>query len=234
MGTSPAVPKPTLEDFDAAFDVIVAKSQDRALRMLKLDMQIPEEYERDMKGFLSKYFKTDPFDIRIEDFEEMILDGKRIQRIKSERRPVSYLSLFRFLELFRQLLEEIKLDIGKLAEIYKLLNPASDREEFLKEAALKKTLASGRIFQKFSVLNSSFYLRLVKHINQEVLEHKRNSSTEGYVNLRKLNGEVFLNSVFSPYYSQMVNNCFFLKSFKDKLRLERENLEKQVGSIQKS
>ncbi|HNO25261.1 MAG TPA: hypothetical protein PKK94_19940, partial [Leptospiraceae bacterium] len=108
MGTSPAITKPTLEDFDAAFDVIVAKSQDRTLRMLKLDMQIPEEYERDMKGFLSKYFQNDPFDIRIEDFEEIILDGKRIQRIKSERRPVSYLSLFRFLELFRQLLEEIK------------------------------------------------------------------------------------------------------------------------------
>ncbi|HNH09796.1 MAG TPA: hypothetical protein PK683_14970, partial [Leptospiraceae bacterium] len=72
MGTSPAIPKPTLEDFDAAFDVIVTKSQDRTLRMLKLDMQIPEEYERDMKGFLSKYFKNDPFDIRIEDFEEII------------------------------------------------------------------------------------------------------------------------------------------------------------------
>lgn len=211
-------------EFDEHFQSLVEKAKDRNLRLIKLEKTIPEIYEKEMEYFLKKFFENDPFEFKPDDLEEVFVNGKAIKQIKSDRRPTTYLSLFRFLELNRQKLAEIKQDISSLAEIIKeeKANYASN-EQFL-TAALNDALSAGRIYKNIYHLTSGLYIKLIKQINQELQEAKNTQGSDAYLNLRKANSEVSLRSMFYPYYEKLFSNSMFLLAVSQKIRGERLNL----------
>ena len=154
-------------DFDAYFRNLLVKAYDKESRMLKLDFTIPEHYERDMKSFSQKFFSENPFELTGEDLEEFTVEGKLLKRIRLDRRPSTYLSLFRLVEMYRQELESIRVDIADLAKIFK--------EDWLggnNDLALKETLSAGRVYQRLISLAQNFHAKLIRNVNQSLRDTK--------------------------------------------------------------
>ncbi|MDX1960478.1 MAG: hypothetical protein SFU98_18050 [Leptospiraceae bacterium] len=212
-----------LEKFNTKFQLILDRAElDKTSRILKMDMKIPEFYEKNMEAFLEKFFSKNPFELRKEDLEDYTLDRKVLKRLRFDRRPASYLSLFRFIEMYRQGLNIIKQNISVLASIYKYKEPRDIFEEQQKEILLNELLSAGRVFKKLQSLNVSFYATFIKHLNDSYLESTKLLGEDGFINIKKLNGDTFLATTFYPYYDQMITNSIFLETLSIRLRQERE------------
>jgi len=200
-------------DFDAYFRNLLVKAYDRESRMLKLDVTIPEQYERDMKSFSQKFFSENPFELTGEDLEEFVVEGKLLKRIRLDRRPSTYLSLFRLVEMYRQELENIRVDISDLAKVFKEDWPGGDNE-----FALKETLSAGRVYQRLTSLAQNFHAKLIRNVNQSLRETKIAMGSDGFLNLRKVNGDSYISSILNPDYTSMLNNSLFLIAISKRIR----------------
>ncbi len=211
-------------EFDEHFQALIEKAKDRNLRIIKLEKSIPEIYEKEMELFLKKFFENDPFELKNEDLEEIFVNGKNIKQIKQDRRPSTYWSLFRFLELHRQKLSDIKQDISHLAEVIKEEKANYSTNEKLLTSALNDALSAGRIYKNIYQLTSGLYIKLVKQVNLELQETKNTQGSDAYLNLRKANSETNLRGLFYPYYEKLFSNSMFLIAVSQKIRGERLNL----------
>ena len=200
-------------DFDAYFRNLLVKAYDRESRMLKLDVTIPEQYERDMKSFSQKFFSENPFELTGEDLEEFVVEGKLLKRIRLDRRPSTYLSLFRLVEMYRQELESIRLDISDLAKVFKEDWAGADNDFVLKE-----TLSAGRVYQRLTSLAQNFHAKLIRNVNQSLRETKIAMGSDGFLNLRKVNGDSYISSILNPDYTSMLNNSLFLIAISKRIR----------------
>ncbi len=209
-------------DFDAYFRNLLVKAYDRDSRMLKLDVPIPEAYERDMKSFSQKFFSENPFELTGEDLEEFLIEGKLFKRIRIDRRPSTYLSLFRLVEMYRQELENIRTDIADLARVFK------EDIGIDNDLVLKETLSAGRVYQKLSSLAQNFHTRLIRSINQSLKETKIAMGSDGYLNLRKANGDSYISSILNPDYTSMLNNSLFLIAISKKIRQHKISILEKV------
>lgn len=209
-------------DFDAYFRNLLVKAYDRDSRMLKLDVPIPEAYERDMKSFSQKFFSENPFELTGEDLEEFLIEGKLFKRIRIDRRPSTYLSLLRLVEMYRQELESIRTDIADLARVFK------EDIGIDNDLALKETLSAGRVYQKLSSLAQNFHTRLIRSINQSLKETKIAMGSDGYLNLRKANGDSYISSILNPDYTSMLNNSLFLIAISKKIRQHKISILEKV------
>jgi hypothetical protein len=209
-------------DFDAYFRNLLAKAYDRDSRMLKLDVPIPEAYERDMKSFSQKFFSENPFELTGDDLEEFLIEGKLFKRIRMDRRPSTYLSLFRLVEMYRQELENIRTDIADLARVFKEDIGVDN------DLALKETLSAGRVYQKLSSLAQNFHTRLIRSINQSLKEMKIAMGSDGFLNLRKANGDSYISSILNPDYTSMLNNSLFLIAISKKIRQHKISILEKV------
>jgi hypothetical protein len=221
----------TLE-FDTYFGSLIEKTQDRNLRMIKLERPIPEVYEKDMDKFLQKFFEKDPFEFKPDDLEEVMMNGKVIKQIKVDRRPVTYLSLLRFLELHRQRLSDIKQDISALADVIKEEKASFQISDSIKSSALNEALAAGRIYKNIHSLTLNLYLKLVRQINSELEEAKHTQGRDAFINLRKMNSESFLRTSFHPYYEKLFMNSMFMMAVSKKIRKERLQLLTSMETIE--
>lgn len=211
-------------EFDEHFQTVLEKAKDRNLRLVKLEKSIPEVYEREMELFLKKFFEHDPFEFKPDDLEEVFVNGKNIKQIKLDRRPTTYLSLFRFLELHRQKLSEIKQDISSLAEVIKEEKANYSSNEGLLTAALNDALSAGRVYKNIYQLTNGLFTKLVKQVNSELHDAKNTQGSDAYINLRKTNSEINLRGLFYPYYEKLFSNSMFLLAVSQKIRSERLNL----------
>jgi hypothetical protein len=200
-------------DFDAYFRNLLVKAYDRESRMLKLDVTIPEQYERDMKSFSQKFFSENPFELTGEDLEEFVVEGKLLKRIRLDRRPSTYLSLFRLVEMYRQELENIRVDISDLAKVFK-----EDRAGADNDFVLKETLSAGRVYQRLTSLAQNFHAKLIRNVNQSLRETKIAMGSDGFLNLRKVNGDSYISSILNPDYTSMLNNSLFLIAISKRIR----------------
>ncbi len=200
-------------DFDAYFRNLLVKAYDKESRMLKLDVSIPEQYERDMKSFSQKFFSENPFELTGEDLEEFTIEGKLLKRIRLDRRPSTYLSLFRLVELYRQELESIRVDIADLAKVFK-----EDRAGADNDLVLKETLSAGRVYQRLTSLAQNFHSKLIRVVNQSLKETKIAMGSDGFLNLRKVNGDSYISSILNPDYTSMLNNSLFLIAISKRIR----------------
>lgn len=87
--------------FDAHFRNLILKyRQNPNIRMLPLQEPIPAGYPYDQ--FLENYFSEIPYQFHFEDFDSVVSGKeKRMHVLKYDRRPKTFISLFRFLEFFR-------------------------------------------------------------------------------------------------------------------------------------
>ncbi len=200
-------------DFDVYFKNLLVKAYDRESRMLKLNVSIPEQYERDMKSFSQKFFSENPFELVGEDLEEFFIEGKLLKRIRLDRRPSTYLSLFRLVEMYRQELESIRVDISDLAKVFK-----EDRAGTDNDLALKETLSAGRVYQRLTSLAQNFHAKLIRNVNQSLKETKIAMGSDGFLNLRKINGDSYISSILNPDYTSMLNNSLFLIAISKRIR----------------
>lgn len=210
-------------DFDDLFKNLLEKNKDaHDSRILKLEFPIPAKYESNMDEFLEKFFSNDPFEIKPQDLETFITPGGNIKKLKFDRRPSTFLSILRFLELYRQQLKSIKSDLSKLATCYKkfedndLLDPFNSG---LKNQIFTQLLSAGRIIKKWSPQLESLYKLTIVNINLSITEaESTNGRTKAFVNLRKVHSEGYLNVTFHPYYENMVNFCIMCLAFSSKLK----------------
>lgn len=209
-------------DFDAYFRNLLVKAYDKDSRMLKLEVPIPEAYERDMKAFSQKFFSENPFELTGEDLEEFLIEGKLFKRIRIDRKPSTYLSLFRLVEMYRQELENIRTDIADLARVFKEDIGVDN------DLALKETLSAGRVYQKLSSLAQNFHTRLIRSINQSLKETKIAMGADGFLNLRKANGDSYISSILNPDYTSMLNNSLFLIAISKKIRQHKISILEKV------
>lgn len=221
-----------LDEFDAHLYSLVEKAKDRNLRMIKLEILIPEVYEKDMDKFLQKFFEPDPFEFKTDDLEEVMLNGKVIKQIKVDRRPVTYLSLLRFLELHRQKLLAIKQDISALADVIKEEKASYQITDTLKSSALNEALSAGRIYKSIHGLTQNLYIKLIQQINDELEDAKNNQGKDAFINLRKMNSEASLRASFHPYYEKLFMNSMFMLAVSKKIRSERLQLLSSLEHIQ--
>ncbi|MCB1142782.1 MAG: hypothetical protein H7A24_03905 [Leptospiraceae bacterium] len=218
----------SIEDFDRYFRAILEKATDRESRIIKLEFLIPQEYERDMKGFSSTFFSNNPFELTVGDLDEVSIEGRLIKRIRPDRKPSTFLSLFRLTEMYRQFLEDIHGDIKILAGHYKQYRVDQPEKELIKELILKETLSAGRVYQKLSLVSQNFHTKLVHLVNDSLAEAKSAVGPEGFINLRKFNGESFLGSVLNPEYKSMISNSLFLIAISKKIRQQRKIIQEKV------
>ena len=210
-------------DFDAYFRMLLTKAYEKELRILKLEYQIPDSYEKDMKTFSQKFFHENPFEIVNEDLEDFLIEGKSFKRIRYDRRPSTYLSLFRLTEMYRQELESIRSDIAELAKVFKEGVGGIEMDEVLRE-----TLSAGRVYQKLSSLAQNFHSALIRNINISLREMKISMGADGFLNLRKVNGDAYISSILNPYYTSMINNSLFLIAIAKKIRQHRVAIQERL------
>ncbi len=211
-------------EFELLFKTLLEKNKDaHDSRILKLEFSIPPKYESNVDEFLGSFFVNDPFEIKPQDLETFITPNGNIKKLKFDRRPSTFLSILRFLELYRQQLKSIKSDLSKLATTYKkfeendLLDPVNSG---LKNQILTQILSAGRILKKWSPQLENLYKLTITNINLSITETETtNGRGKGFVNLRKVHSEGYLNVTFHPYYENMINFCIMCLAFSSKLKV---------------
>lgn len=211
-------------DFDAYFRNLLQKAYDKDSRILRLEYPVPEIYEKDMKSFSQKFFAENPFQIVNEDLEDFLIEGKSFKRIRFDRRPSTYLSLFRLTEMYRQELEIIRSDIAELAKVFKEGRGGVETDEILRE-----TLSAGRVYQKLSALAQNFHSALIRNVNLSLKEIKISMGADGFLNLRKVNGDAYISGILNPYYTSMINNSLFLIAISKKIHQHRVAIQERLG-----
>jgi hypothetical protein len=221
-------------NFEDYFSLLLGQAKNNTEnRILKLEMQIPEEIIQKQNEFLKDFFSEDPFEIRPQDLETYIAPSGKIKQLKIDRRPSTYLSLFRFLELFRQQFQSIQNDVGALALCYKALDENQLQSQInLRQKVLTQVLAGGRILKKWQPIQDEFFQKLIKNINESLLQATQLSGKDkAFVNLRKPLSENYLSSNFYPVYESMMNFIIMCLAFTSKLKSETKVLLDEAGLI---
>lgn len=198
---------------------LILKTKTEA-RILKLEQPIPENYITSMNEFLKMFFEDDPFEIKPNDLETYFTPTGKIKRLKFDRKPSTYLSIFRFLELYRQQLSSIKHDVNKLAGFYKKIGLSGSNEKELielREKILTQLLSNGRLLMKWYPIAELLYKNLIQHLNSSLEESESNSGKgKGFINLRKIHSDSFLKNTFYPHYDSLTNFCVFCLAYSAK------------------
>ncbi|MBP9889488.1 MAG: hypothetical protein KBF93_24540 [Leptospiraceae bacterium] len=210
-------------EFDDIFKSLLLNNKDNPDNILKLEQPIPLKYESNMNEFLEKFFMGDPFDIKPQDLELVQMGNSKVKKLKFDRRPSTYLSLLRFFELYRQLFKSMSSDLNELASCYKkfLTNETTDPKiTELKKQILAEVFSAGRVLKNWSPQLEQFYKKTIHTINNSFNEPEDSSESnkKGFINLRKVYSESYLNLTFKPYYENMVNFCIVCIAYSSKLK----------------
>jgi hypothetical protein len=222
-------------DFDEKFKALLSESKHADdTRVLKLEYSIPIKYESSMNEFLEKFFLNDPFDIKPQDLELVVTGTGRIKRLRFDRRPSTYLSLLRFFEFYRQRLKSISSDLNILANFYKdsLANNENDPHiAGIKKQILAEVFSAGRLLKRWTPQLEQFYKKTIKVINDSFSESEAtNGKSKGFINLRKVYPEGYLNVTFGPHYESMVNFCIVCIAYSSKLRATTNEYNRKKDS----
>lgn len=215
-------------EFDEHFQHILQIYKDAPdVRVLKLEYPIPNKYENAQNEFLEKFFKNNPFDITPHDLETFTTATVKIKRLKFDRRPSTFIGILRFIELYRQQLNSIQKNLSLLARRYKTFeknNLLDPENTVLKNEIFTQILAAGRLLKKWIPQVELLYKNTLVNINLSLAESELvNGKGKGFVNLRKVQNEGYLNQAFHPYYQNLLNFCIMCIAFATKLE---ENTKK--------
>lgn len=223
-------------EFEEAFQsVLILNKQDPENRILRLECKIPSKYETNMNEFLEKFFSNDPFDIRPEDLDVTVTLNGKIRSLKSNRRPSTFLSIFRFLELYRIQLNSLKTDINTLANCYKKFLASELPDSIIsvtRNQVLANILSAGRMIKRWNPQMEYLYRFTLNNINLIITESEAaNGPGKGFINLRKIISEAYLNLTLQPYYRNLVNFCIICIAYTSKLNLQTIEFEKQTERL---
>jgi hypothetical protein len=223
-------------EFDDVFKAILLENKDfPENRILRLEHRIPIKYETSMNEFLEKFFANDPFDIKPEDLDVTITLNGKIRTLKFDRKPSTFLSIFRFLELYRQQMNSMNSDLQTLGSFYKsILNSKLPEESTskIKSQILASLLLAGKIIKKCKSQMEYLYRITIGSINSQIAESEAaNGKGNGFVNLRKVHSESYLKLTFHPYYGNMVNFCIICIAHTSKLRAMTKEYHNQTKRI---
>lgn len=223
-------------EFDDAFKKILLENKEfPENRILRLEHRIPDKYETLMNEFLEKFFANDPFDIKPEDLDVTITLNGKIRTLKFDRKPSTFLSIFRFLELYRQQMNSMNSDLQTLGSFYKsFLNSKLPEESTakIKSQILASILSAGKIIKKCKPQLEYLYRITIGSINSQIAEAEAaNGKGNGFVNLRKVHSEGYLKLTFHPYYGNMVNFCIICIAHTSKLKAITKEYHNQTKRI---
>jgi hypothetical protein len=83
---------------------------------------------------------------------------------------------------------------------------------------LKETLSAGRVYQRLTSLAQNFHAKLIRNVNQSLRDTKIAMGSDGFLNLRKVNGDSYISSILNPDYTSMLNNSLFLIAISKRIR----------------
>lgn len=222
-------------EFDDTFKSLLLENKENPENnILKLEIPIPAKYESSMNEFLEKFFMGDPFDIKPQDLELVQMGNTKVKKLKFDRRPSTYLSLLRFFELYRQLFKSMSSDLNELANCYKnfLTNETTDPKiAELKKQILAEVFSAGRLLKNWSPQLEQFYKKTIHTINNSFNESDGDDNKKGFINLRKVYSESYLNLTFKPYYENMVNFCIVCIAYSSKLKRITNEYTTQTKAI---
>ncbi|MBK8397076.1 MAG: hypothetical protein IPL26_17820 [Leptospiraceae bacterium] len=210
-------------EFDETFKALLLQNKENPeTNILKLETPIPESYEDSMETFLEKFFVGDPFDIKPEDLEVVLMGSVKVKKLKSNRRPSTFLSILRFIELYRQLFKSINSDLNRLASCYRgILTKDSNDPKLteLKNKVLAEVFSAGRILKKWNPQLDQFYRKTILAMNNSLVDtDSTNGNKKGVINLRKTYSESYLNLTFKPHYEDLINFCIICIAYSSKLK----------------
>lgn len=220
-------------EFDDKFKELLTQNKEvQDSRILKLDCPIPQKYETAMDQFLEKFFGSDPFDIKSQDLETLVTPNGKIKKLKFDRSPSTFLSLLRFLELYRQQFKSIKSDLSILANFYKRFesNELTDTlHTGIKDQIFTNMQSAGKLLNKWKPQVEQLFQLAVANINFIFSESESTlGAGKGFVNLRKVYSEGYLNLTFKPYYENTVNFCIMCMAFSANLKTSTAQFSKQA------
>lgn len=219
------------EDYLTSIFLLFKNSTDK--RVFKLDRPFPNQYETKQNEFLETFFKEDPFEIKPADLDTLLTNRGKIKKLKSDRKPVTYYALFRFLELYRTEFLKQKQEMAILATIFKAFEEKKFQEnDVLKEKVLNQLLAANRIYTKWQPQTETLFKLVIQNINFSLQESESiNGKEKAFVNLRKVLSENFLTTTFHPYYNDLCEFCIYCIAHTVRLRADTKSLQEQVGDF---
>jgi hypothetical protein len=202
-------------------------------RILKLEHFFPLDFEKKQDYFLELFFSNDPFEIKHADLETFLTASGRIKKLKEDRKPSTFLSLFRFLELYRQQFQSQRNDLGTLAGIYKAFeNKQIEENSDLKGKILNHLLSARRLYEKWYPQSEQFFKILIQTINQNLVESESiYGKGNGFVNLRKVQSESYMVATFHPYFESLVKFCIMCIAHTVKLKSETKLIQEETGEF---
>ncbi len=223
-------------EFDEIFKTLLLENkQNPDTNVLKLETPIPANYEASMDNFLENFFAGDPFDIKPDDLEVVFMGSIKVKKLKANRRPSTYLSILRFFELYRQLFKSINSDLNRLAACYRgFLTQESADPKFadMKNKILAEVFSAGRILKKWTPQLDIMYRKTILAINNSFSDPEAASGNKkGYINLRKVYSESYLNLTFKPQYEELVNFCIICIAYSSKLKKTTVEYSAQAKTI---
>lgn len=98
-------------------ELTAAYEKDPKIQNLFLEMPVPFHFH--YRDVLKEYFGKIPYEVSSTDFE-MFLDGQQRKgyTLKDTSKPVSFVSLFRFLEYYRQQIDELEANVTRIKARY--------------------------------------------------------------------------------------------------------------------
>jgi hypothetical protein len=137
-------------DFDLHLEYLIQQDHPR---IMNLEKRIPPNYPWAL--LLEKHFGNPPFELTRDDLEVVIESGKKAFRIQETRKPTTFHSLFRFLELFRRSLRQLEDNLAKIETQYDRVSKTKHENTGLR-GLLRKQWTTEMIENKHEIIAQSF------------------------------------------------------------------------------
>lgn len=212
---------PEFADFDLHLEYLIQQDHPR---IMNLEKRIPPGYPWEI--LLQKHFANPPFDLGRDDLEVVIEAGKKVFRIAETRKPTTFLSLFRFLELFRRNLRQLEENLARIETQYDRVSKTKhentglrgllrkqwttemieNKHEIIAQALKRDTNVDSVMGKLETVLAenlpvTSRWQYMLEPFVREVISHVNQNFKDGAFNLRMYFPVRSMEDKLKPYYS---------------------------------
>lgn len=227
---TPQEGNPEFADFDLHLEYLIQQDHPR---IMNLERRVPPAYP--WERLLEKHFGNPPFDLTREDLDVVIESGKKVFRIQETRKPTTFLSLFRFLELFRRSLRQLEDNLAKIESQYDRVSKTKHENTGLR-GLLRKQWTTEMIENKHEIIAQSFKRdhnvdSVMEKLQQVLAENLPVTSRWQYLL------EPFVKEVITHVNSNLKDNAFNLRmyfpvrSMEDKLKPYYSNAMRYVVEL---
>ena len=167
---------------------------DHSTQNLFLEMPIPFHFP--YRDVLQEYFSEIPFQVKSTDFE-MFLDAQQRKgyTLKDGRRPITFISLFRFLEYYRQQIDDLEGNVKKIKARYQDVTGAPLLRKVLIEVLGRKAWTQDDFDRKQERFQEMTKYRQRQNILENYLKQILTNSEPVLVELKALNQNLYARAI---------------------------------------